>query len=130
MANASSISPGKEISFELNDQGRVAVGDRLGPELLRIDGRLLSVADSQFELSVAAVRGIGGDVTRWSGETVRIQQAYTKQVFERRLDKRRTTYFVAGVVATVAAFIATRSLVGGGDPRLDTKEPPGNGNQQ
>ena len=118
------VTPGMNISLELNDQGRVAVGERLGPELQRVDGALVEASDTNLVLLVSQVRDINGGTTRWSGEPVRLKQAYTKQIFERRLDKPKTGLFVAGVTALLGAFILTRNLTGWGDPHRGTKVPP------
>jgi hypothetical protein len=120
-----------EVAIELNDRGRLEVGERLGPELVRVDGRLTAVSDSQYVLQVSQVRDIGGNVTKWSGETVRLRQDYAKQVLQRRTDKRRTSILVAGVSVVLGAFIGSRGLLGGGDGEPGNgKEPPGSGNGQ
>lgn len=124
------VTPGMHVSLELNDRGRVAVGERLGPELQRIDGALQDVSDSSLVLRVAQVRDISGSVTKWSNEQIRVKEEYTKQIFERRLDKPKTGMFVAGVVALLGAFVLTRNLHGSADPERGTKVPPGQGETQ
>ncbi|HEY9516232.1 MAG TPA: hypothetical protein VIQ74_11185 [Gemmatimonadaceae bacterium] len=121
--NGATTTPGASISLELNDPGRVAVGERLGPELDRLDGVLTFASDSDIVLGVSEVRDIRGGVTTWSGETVHVRPAYTKQIFERRLDKRKTSFFAASAVALVGAFIITRNLAGWGDDSPGTKVP-------
>lgn len=125
-----SVTPGMHISLELNDRGRVAVGERLGPELQRVDGALQDVDDSSLVLRVAQVRDINGGITKWSDERVRLKQDYTKQIFERRLDKPKTGMFVAGVVALLGAFVLTRNLAGSADPSRSNKPPTDGGNTQ
>lgn len=124
------VTPGMHVSLELNDRGRVALGERLGPELLRVDGALQDVDDTTLVLRVAQVRDINGGIVKWSDERVRLKQDYTKQIFERRLDKPKTGMFVAGVVALLGAFVLTRNLVGSADPDRSTKVPPEGGNTQ
>lgn len=128
--NGALATPGASIAIELNDRGRVAVGERLGPELERVDGVLSFASDSDIVLQVSQVRDISGGMTTWSGETVHVRPAYTKQVFERRLDKRKTSIFAASAAALVGAFIITRNLAGWGDNSPGTKVPGDGGNTQ
>lgn len=104
---------GKLVAFDVSDAGRVALGGSMGPSIAQIEGRLLGRESDAYVVSVSSVRYLSGGNQTWSGETIRLQPGHIAVTYERRLSKARTVAAVAlGVGA--AAFIATRSVNGGG----------------
>ena len=129
-SDAVRLDPGSQFEFELNDQGRVAMGERLGPEVATVDATLVSVTDSLYGVRVARVKYLDGTSSAWAGEKVDLQKQDVKRVLERRFSKGRTLVAIGGGAAAIGAFIATRSLIGTGTGNPTTKPPGGPGNGQ
>jgi len=106
-------APGTLVTFDINDAGRSALGGSMGPEIVQIDGRVLDTDSTDYVIGVSGVRFFGGGEQAWRGERVRIKPEYVRSTYERRLSKTRTVAFAAAGVAA-AAYLVTRSLIGGG----------------
>ena len=124
---STSPQPGAEIALDLNDRGRLGLADSLGPEVGRVEGRLIDRSDSALVVRVSDVIGLRGRRARWSGEPVTLRTDYLSAVAERQFSKQRTAVVVGSAAAAVIAFIATRSLLGSGS---QGGQPGGGGGQQ
>ena len=109
------------VVLEVNDRGRVALADSIGPSVDRIEGEVRSWSDSTFVLSVAAVEYLSGGRNAWSGETLTVPTGAVGQLRERRFSRGRTVAAVAVGVGALLAVVLSRDLVGGGGV---SKEPP------
>ena len=110
---------GEKVAFDVNDNGRVALGGSMGPEIGQIEGRLLQKDTAQYLIAVSAVRMLRGGEQTWSGETVRIRSEYVSTSYTRSFARGRTVA-VAALGAGLVAFIVTRSIIGGGDEEKPT----------
>lgn len=115
------IREGSRVAFDLNDAGRVAMTERIGPEILQLEGRVVAAENGGYTLSVKTVRFLRGAEQVWVGERVRISTEHVSSAWERRFSPGRTAAMAGITVAAVAAFFITREFVLGGD------EPSGNG---
>jgi hypothetical protein len=106
--------PGQRVTFELNDQGRVSLGEQLGPGVLDVEGTLQEVQGDQYVLGVSRVTTISGGTANWGGERVRIPVSAVAQSGLRTLSRGRTALAIGVVVVGLGVFIATRGLTGGG----------------
>jgi len=107
------------MALVLNDQGRVAVADSVGPGIRRVDGTLVRSTNDRWVVAVSELLDIDGRLTKWSGETVGFQRAYVAVPQERRFSKKRTILMVSTVAAGLATIIATRHLFGLSLPLID-----------
>lgn len=105
---------GEKVAFDVNDNGRAALGGSMGPEIGQIEGRLLQKDTAQYLIAVSAVRTLRGGEQTWSGETVRIRSEYVTTSYTRTFARGRTLALGALGVGAVA-FIVTRSIIGAGD---------------
>lgn len=106
---------GTQVVAVVNDRGRVAMSDSLGPSVDRVEGTTVDRrGDSSVVLSLSRVRYINGNETRWNGERLRFDVASVRGFQERRFSRARTTGLVALTVGALAAFVITRQLVSGG----------------
>ena len=121
-------SQGTDVVLELNDRGRVALGDSIGPTGKEVEGTVVGGGDSAFLLSVARVGYLNGQSNKWNGEHLTIPRTLVDRASERRFSPGRTWLTVGAAAATVAAFIASRSLLGLGSERRSTNG--GGGNNQ
>jgi hypothetical protein len=103
--------PGSVIALDISDQGRVALGGLVGPELARVEGRFVSVDSSAYVLRVTGVRFLRGGEQGWSGETVRIKPEHVSSRYERKFSVVRTVALSALAVGAVA-LMASKGLRG------------------
>ena len=114
---AGGVTPevGTGVAFDINDVGRVALGGSMGPEILQIEGRLLSKDGNDYLVGVTAIHLINGGTQTWRGESVRIKPDYVSTTYLKRYSAGKTIALSAiGVGAVVA--LAGASLIGNGAP--------------
>ena len=116
---------GETLAFEITDQGRVGLGQRMGSGVARIEGRLTGVQDNNYVVNVFSVANIDGTHALWSGEPVNLQRDFVGAVKERKLSRTRSFLLAGGIVGGITAFAVGRSLIGGG--RDDREPDPGPG---
>ena len=120
--------PGQQVSLELSDQGRAALGGQLGPGVLRVEGTLDAVQNEQYTVSVSRVATISGGTANWGGERVNIPVNDVSQTGLRAFSRGRTALLAGVVIVGVGVFIATRSVLGGGTiSSTDTSKGPSAG---
>lgn len=113
------------LVLDLNDRGRVALGDSIGPSASRIEGALQGVRDSSYVVRVASVQYLNGQSNRWSGEPLTVPLDLVRDVRERRFSRTRTYGLAAGILAAVVAVVVGTDLVGGGsEPGRGNPPPP------
>ena len=110
---------GETVSFIISDQGRVGLGDRMGPGIARIDGRMLGTEGDQYVVNVFRTAAISGTTSVWSGEEIRFDRNFVSRLEGRQLSKSRTWLAAGAATSVLVAFIMTRGLSGlfGGDER-------------
>lgn len=116
--------PGARLDLELNDRGRVGLGENVGPAAITVEGLLQSQTDSAYTIRVASVVYVNGQSNKWNGEPLTVQKDFVKDVSERRFSRGKS-FLAAGIVtAGVLAFALSRNLLGAGNADRD---PPGGG---
>ena len=127
---SSPVPAGTRVAVDLNDQGRADLRGVIGSEIARVEGPLVHNSDTAYVLNVLETRGMGGQLSRWSGETVSLRREYVRSITERRFSRSRTTMGVVAGAAAVLAFILTRDLLGLGGGDVSNVPPPGGGEGQ
>jgi hypothetical protein len=116
------------VLLELNDRGRVGMGESVGTAARAIEGTLRTDPDSVYALTVESVLYLNGQTNRWTGEAVNVQKDFVGTLRERHFSRSRTFLTAAGIVGGAIALIATRGLLGGGNTDRDPSPPePGPG---
>jgi hypothetical protein len=123
---ASTPAPGAVLVLDLNDRGRVTLGDSIGPSAREIQGVVRSSTDSAYVLSVSSIQYLNGQTNRWSGEPLIVRMDLVGRARERRYSRARTYGLVGGIVAAIAAVALTTDLFGSGVFGKDPG-PPGPG---
>ena len=123
-AASATPAPGTSIALAINDAGRLALGGSMGPEISRVNGRLMSLDGDEYVVSVSGVDLLRGGFQAWNGETVRIKTSHVSALLERRFSKGRTIVLGAAIVG-VAAILANKGL-GPLNPPPDTALPDTN----
>lgn len=119
--------PGTRVLLELNDRGRVGLGDSIGPRGGILEGTVQSNSDSAYSLRMERVEYLNGQSNAWNGESLVVPKEFIGNARERTFSAGRT-WLVAGAVTLAAvAFIASRHLLGFGSEGGSTggtKPPP------
>lgn len=106
-------TPGMTIGLDINDAGRVALGGSMGPQIARVEGRLVSRDSSEYAVAVTDVHLLDGSDQVWSGEMVHVKSEYVSTTLERKLSVARSVALGAAGIGAVA-ILATQSLAGFG----------------
>lgn len=122
---ASNPAPGTDLVLGLNDQGRVNLGQSVGPAAETIEGKLQTKTDSSYVISVSSVRYFNGGSNTWSGEPLTVGTSLVQQAQERRFSPSKTALAVGAAAAAVLSFILTRTLFSSSTPdKSGTTGPP------
>jgi hypothetical protein len=118
----------ERVELVLNDQGRAALAERLGPMVGKVEGHVLSQDDGSYTIAVYHVRQLNGNSTTWNGEQVSVRREHTLGFQVRQLNRTRTA-IAAGVatLATVVIFFGKELGIGGGgveEPSSEPEAPP------
>jgi hypothetical protein len=113
------------LSVTLTDSGTDRLWRYLGPDVEALRGRLLTLDDTMYTMSVSAVDLRHGTTLGWKGERVVVKRDLVAEVSERRFSLGRSA-LASGITAaafalTLEAFkvlgIGSASSGGGGKPR-------------
>lgn len=115
-----------EVGVLINDKGRLALNERMGALIDRIDGQIVERKDGMVVLRVNRVVDVRGNISTWTGEQVAIPEDGVMGFRPRKLSKFKTALLVVLVAAGVVLTLGT-SLDVFGDPKTDG---PGDGPQQ
>ena len=122
----STPTPGTQVALEVTDEGRVALNDKIGPGVVRLEGTLAGVEGDEILVDANAAKQIQGYISELGGVRVRLPQRYVTRMDQRQLSRKKTLLVVGGIVAVVATFFATK-LSGKSTP---SGEEPGGGPDQ
>lgn len=100
------LVPGAKVALDITDAGRVALGGSMGPEISRVNGRLMSRDGDEYVVSVSGVDFLRGGFQGWRGETVRINAGHVSTLYQRSFSKGRT-------IALGAVLVGGAVLLGG-----------------
>lgn len=116
--------PGTRLLLELNDRGRVGMGNSIGPTGEVVEGTVQSTSDSAYSLLVRRVEYMNGQSNIWNGEPLTVPKEFVGNAKERTLSASRT-WLTAGAVALAAvSFISSRHLLGFGSEGSGPKQGP------
>lgn len=111
---------GSRVALEINDDGRIALRDQLGPGIVRLEGRLSAMDGDAMLVEAVNVTLIRGSALPVGNVMVRVSPQHVERMDERRLSRRRTWLVIGGGAAIVVTFL----LSGGFGGRTPTNEPP------
>jgi hypothetical protein len=109
-------APGTQMVLGLNDQGRVTLGQSVGPAAQTIEGTLRAKNDSAYLIAVSSVRYFNGGTNMWSGEPLSVNTSLVQQAQERRFSPSKTALAVAVAAGAVLSFVLSRSLFASSSP--------------
>jgi hypothetical protein len=121
--------PGSEVAVVLTDKGRVALSDRIGPEIDQLRGRLVSGTDSTITLSMHESLSLRGTAIKWTDEVLSLSRVDFGSIRLKQLSKARSSA-VAGTFGAAALFFVLNGGFGNDGTRVDqdpSKPPAGPG---
>lgn len=114
---------GTALLVEVNDVGRVGLGNSLGPSVKTVEGTTISNTDSAFLLRILKVGYLNGQSTDWTGESLAIPRSFASDVRQKQFSSSRSWGAAAVAGALVIAFALTRGLIGSGSGGKDPGPP-------
>ena len=115
---------GSTVVLDLNDRGRVSLGDQIGPSARTIEGEVASASDSSYSLRVRSVSYLNGQSNRWSGEPLTVPVSLVSQATQRSFSRSRTALLSAAAAVALAVILKSTNLVGGGSSNGGDNPPP------
>jgi hypothetical protein len=91
-------SPGQRVSAQLTTDGSRELTGEIGPEILHVEGDVVSTDSSGLDLEVREIESYRGFRSDWHGEHVRLPRAAVAGLQERKLSIGGTT-LLGGVLA-------------------------------
>ena len=124
--------PDVEFQFTLTDAARVAVADKLGPEVREVTGRLVRLNGDDVTLAVREVKYFSGEPHTMMGEEVHFSRQQLSSVNEKTLSMTKSVLLAGAVAVAVGVLVGSKSLLGAGgsspDPTCNANTPGGCGN--
>lgn len=108
------------IVLTLNDNGRAALGPRIGASVESVEGTLDARSDSSYTLRMTGVTFTNGQTNKWTNEPLMVPNQFVGEAAERQLSRSRTALAAGLALGSVVLFAATRGLLGSGDPGKDS----------
>jgi hypothetical protein len=102
------------VQLVLNDKGRVAVGDKLGGAVDKVEGMVVSQNSDSYTIAVSRVMQLGGNTSKWNGEQVTIAKEGTSGYQVYKYNQARTIVLVAAIAVGAVALLVSLGLKGGG----------------
>jgi hypothetical protein len=113
------------LAVVLSDEGRVGAAKQVGPQVARIEGRLVATADTGYVVAVSDVQGLFGARSRWAGETVSLRREHVAVMYERRFSRPRTIAALVGAAGALVALATATDIFGMGGSGVPVLPPGG-----
>ena len=115
---------GQLVELQVTDRGRVGLGDRFGPGVQSITGRLVSEQGNDLVISVGSVKNIDAETTLWSGDTARVDKSFIATVKGRQFSTTRTVLIALAGGAAVYLIVSSKLLGAFSDSKDDGETGP------
>jgi len=110
--------PGQRVSAQLTTEGSRELTGQIGPEILHVEGLVVSADSTALDLEVREIESVRGIRSDWHGEHVRLPRQSVAGLQERKLSVGGTTLLggvvVAGLYAAYQLFAGGGSVEGAG----------------
>lgn len=100
-------APGTEVAVILTDRGRIALNERVGPEMDQLRGRLVSSSDSNLTIAMTESVSLRGVEATWTDERISLARDHISTVRVRAFSRGRTAVVATSISAATVLFIAT-----------------------
>jgi hypothetical protein len=104
------IVPGRDISIQLTDAGTAGLAALIGPGMVAMDGRVVTVDTVGLGLAVTQTTDRHSIDHLWRGELVIVPRPFVDRIRQRKLSPTRTALLGVGILAAaIAAGVAVHS---------------------
>jgi hypothetical protein len=101
-----SVSPTTSVSVELSVRGTENVANKIGKNVVAVEGTVTEASPSALTLALSAVRRRGeSSASTWSGESITLASDEISQVKRRALSRGRTAVASAAVAAASVGIV-------------------------
>jgi hypothetical protein len=105
------LAPGDRVSAQLTTEGSRELTGQIGPEILHVEGQVVSADADGLDLDVLEIESVRGIRSDWHGEHVRLPRQAVAGLQERKLSVGGSA-LLGGVI--VGGLYAAYRLFGGG----------------
>jgi len=95
------------VQLVMNDKGRLAVADKLGGSIDRVEGMVTAQNADSYTLSVTEVYQLNGNSAKWENEPVTISKDGVDGYRIHRFNQARTVILAAAITAALVVFVTT-----------------------
>ncbi|MGV3707926.1 MAG: hypothetical protein ACO1Q7_03730 [Gemmatimonas sp.] len=110
--------PKGPVVIKVNDRGRVLMGQKLGPLVDQIDGRVVRMDSVNVEVAIETAEDVRGNIARWGGERFTVPREGMTSMTIKKVSKFRSIALAAGIVGAIilGALAVGSSVFSGQDP--------------
>ncbi len=123
VAGASTMPAGL-VTIQVNERGRLLVGNKLGSLVDKVVGRIVRADSVNIEVAVETAEDVRGSMARWGGERFTIPREGIGTMAEKKVSRWRTALLLGGVV--VGIVVALLTINGSSFGGNGTTDPPVN----
>jgi hypothetical protein len=102
------------VQLVMNDKGRLAVADKLGASVDRVEGMVTAQNADSYTLAVTEVYQINGNSAKWENEPVTISKDGVDGYRVHQLNRARTIVFASAVTVALVVFVLTAGIKASG----------------
>ena len=124
--DAAMPAPGTQVEVRLTTAGAAALANQVGPDVLFLEGPLVSADSSALTLKMARSETARHVSAEWKGEQVRLAREHIASVGARKLSVGATA-LLGGLAG--GGLVAAYALLGGSGTTSGAVAPPGQGPQ-
>lgn len=115
------------VAADITDAGRIALGERVGPEVKSIQGKVVEQSDTAIRVLVSQVTYLNGMENQWQGQEVSLRTQDVKSFTKRTFSRSRTVIAIGAIAAGLLLTFLSLDFLGltSGDSGRDKPgEPP------
>lgn len=98
------------VQLVMNDKGRLAVADKLGGSVDKVEGVVTAQNADSYTISITDVYQLNGNVNKWEHEAVTIAKEGVDGYKIHRFNQARTLVLAAAVTVAVVVFVVTAGI--------------------
>jgi len=108
--------PAGLVTIQVNERGRLLVGNKLGSLLDKVVGRIVRADSVNIEIAVETAEDVRGSLARWGGEKFTIPREGIATMNQKKVSRWRTGLLLGGiVVGLIIGLLAINGTSFGGD---------------
>jgi len=98
------------VQLVINDKGRLAIADKLGTSVDRVEGMVTSQNEDSYTLAVTQVYQLNGNSAKWENEPVTISRDGVDGYRIHRFNQTSTVILATALTAALVVFVLTAGI--------------------